>query len=124
MEGIVEVVFPAVCGRTQMLVSREQPPGARRFALRHGLAHVLAGHTSAAEHVHALADWSSWEESLADLFALLDIAPAWQLEELRAAGYSAEEVERWLYAEIARWTTGWLPERLRDRVRLRLTFSG
>jgi hypothetical protein len=120
LEGLCEIVWPPVCGIYVMHIDRCQTPGERRFATRHGLAHVLAGHVDDLAFAHDGHDWQGFEETVADLFALVDAIPDRQINELRAAGYNAGEVERWVYAEIARWTSGWSPERIRDRVALRL----
>lgn len=116
--GFVEVIWPPAFGAHQMSLSADLSIDARRFACRHGMAHVLAGHTVGPAHD---AGWSSWDETLADLFALLDVIPDHRIEELRAEGLNEAELERWVYAEVARWTCGWWPpERLAERVKLRL----
>lgn len=120
MEGLCEIVWPPICGIYVMHIDRDQSSCARRFAMRHGLAHVLAGHVADLAFAHDGRDWSCHEETVADLFALLDIIPGYQLDELRAAGYEPSEVERWIYTTIATWTSDWSPERIRDRVTLRL----
>lgn len=101
-----------------MLINADLPPGPRRYALRHGLGHVLAGHTCLGGQRDR--DWTARDEAVADLFALIDVVPSWRLGELIAAGYEQSEVERWVYAEVARWTSGWSSERLASRVWLRL----
>lgn len=115
--GVDEIVWPPAYGQHQMMISAELGAGPRRFAMRHGLAHVLAGHNCIAVMNR---DWHGAEETAADLFALLDIIPDVQLEELRAGGRGESEIARWCYAEIARWTAGWAAERIADRVELRL----
>src|ERR1041384_6578605 len=44
LEGLVEIVWPPVCGIHVMYLEKEQTPAEKRFAIRHGLGHVLAGH--------------------------------------------------------------------------------
>lgn len=121
MEGVLEVAWPSAFGRHLLQLSKDQHHDARRFALRHGLAHVLAYHTDIASPDDG--SWHSFEETVADLFAIVDIIPDVKLEELREAGYSEREIEHWCYGEIAMWTCDWPGERITDRVRLRLEFS-
>lgn len=120
LEGLCEIVWPPVCGIYVMHIDRCQTPGQKRFAARHGLGHVLAGHVDDLAFAHDGHDWHGFEETVADLFALVDAIPDRELAELRVAGYESGEIERWVYAEVARWTAGWSPERILDRVALRL----
>ena len=123
MTGVVEVVWPPAFGLHQLQLAKDQHAGARRFALRHGLGHVLAGHTELAGSADD-GHHDSFEERVADLFAIVDVIPTVKLDELAAAGYNELEIERWCYGELARWTDSWPGERLRDRVRLRLEMEG
>lgn len=100
-----------------MQLAKGQPYCERRFALRHGLAHVLAGH--ALERVWRQ-EGPSLEESVADLFALADLIPnrlladrvdTWRLPEGRIL---AE-----LMAEVLQFAPDWSPDKVLDRVRLR-----
>lgn len=118
MEGVLEVVWPPAFGRHLVQLAKDQHPGARRFALRHGLGHVLGGHTEIASA--DAGDWRSFEERAADLFALVDVLPAWKLEQLRDVG---ADVGTWCREEIARWTVDWPAERVRDRVLLRFALE-
>lgn len=119
MDGVLEVVWPPAFGRHLIQLAKQQHAGARRFALRHGLAHVLGGHTenASADDGH----WSGFEERVADLFACMDVLPDWRLEQLHAAGYDDQAIDHWCYQELSAWTCDWDPERLRDRVWLRLS---
>jgi len=117
---VVEAVFPPMLGIHVMLLARAQTPGVRRFGLRHGLAHVLHGDNVA---FVTGGTWDCFEETVADLFACLDVLPDWRLDELRQAGYSEQDIEHWCYGELSAWTSDWDPERLRERVWLRLSQS-
>lgn len=119
-ETILELVAPETAGRFPLVLNRTHDWGAKRFALRHGIGHVLAHHVDEVAFLAAGDDFMAHEERVADVFALVDAIPDRQLYELRQAGYSAVEIERWVYAEIGRWTSGWEPERIRDRTTLRL----
>src|SRR3954469_23382642 len=48
LAGLCEIVTPPICGMHLMLVESVQTYAERRFAVRHGLAHVLAGHVEEA----------------------------------------------------------------------------
>lgn len=121
LEGLCEVVWPPVCGVHVLHVDRCQTTAQRRFAVRHGLGHVLAGHVSNIAYSHDGHAWQLDAETVADLFAMMDLIHDERLGELRAAGYSADELERWIYADLAaHWTADWEPERLADRASLRM----
>src|SRR5579859_5190952 len=75
LHGLVEIVWPPICGIHVMLVEKSQLPGEKRFAVRHGLGHVLAGHVAEVSFAHDGHDWSAHEESVADLFAWADLIP-------------------------------------------------
>lgn len=117
---LFELVTPPTAGVYPMVLNRDHTWGCKRFALRHGLGHVLAGHVNEIAFMSTAGDYMAHEERVADLFALMDAIPDRVLATLRDAGYSDSEVQRWVYAEIARWTGGWEPARIRDRVALRL----
>lgn len=102
-----------------MLVERAQTVGEKRFAVRHGLGHVLAGHVEEATFVRDR-DPYSHEERVADLFALADLIPQRKLEELRAAGYRPWELEWWTVCELKRFVPNWPFRRIIDRMNLLL----
>ncbi len=120
LEHVGEIVWPPVCGVHLMQVNRQQSPGERRLAIRHGLAHVLAGDVAELTFAREGHDWRGREETVADLFALVDLIPDRQLAELRAAGYAPDELARWVYCEIARYAPRWPTERIGARAQLRL----
>lgn len=119
LAGLAEVVWPPAFGLHLMLVEGAQTPGEKRLAMRHGLAHVLAGHldtyVSAGDR-----SWGSYEETVADLFALVDLIPNRAVADLRSAGFTEAERMRWVTCELRRYAPRWPAARIADRVRLRL----
>lgn len=119
LAGLAEVVWPPAFGLHLMLVERAQTAGEKRLAMRHGLAHVLAGHLD--DYVRAGdRNWGSYEETVADLFALVDLIPNRMLAELRSAGFTKVERRRWAARELRRYAPRWPAVRIADRIRLRL----
>lgn len=100
-EHFGEVVWPPICGTYLLQLNRAQPPAHRRFALRHGLAHVLAGHVADLSFAHDGHHWMCWEERVADAFALADLVP-------ERIGDRA--------AEVRKYCPEWSEYRLRDRL--------
>jgi hypothetical protein len=92
----------------------------RRFALRHGLAHVLAGHVADLTYAHDGHHWENPEEQLADAFAFADLIPDRMLREMQAVGFRGRGLERWVAAEIARYAPGWPEGRVADRAETQL----
>lgn len=120
LEGMGEIVWPPVCGIYIMHVEKAQTPGEKRLAIRHGLAHVLAGDVDDLAFSHDGHAWQSREETVADLFALIDLVPWRVLSERLAVGYTLEELRWWLFCELRRYAPSWPVERIRDRVEGRL----
>ena len=120
LEGVAEIVWPPICGRHLMFVERHQAPGERRFAIRHGLAHVLAGHVDEISFARDGHDWRGFEESVADLFAIADLVPDRMLREAEEAGLNPVETGRWVQGEIWRYVPNWPDARIQDRAALRL----
>lgn len=120
LEGLTEIVWPPICGVHVLHLERAQTPGERRLAVRHGLGHVLAGHLNELAFRHDRDDPLGHEETVADLFALMDLIPTRQLAELHGAGYSQQELVHWVTCELRRYAPRWTEERVADRVRLRL----
>jgi len=92
----------------------------RRFAIRHELGHILNGD---ADDWITLADrgYLTWEERVADLFALADLIPGRLIETLRRARLSWRDIGAEIEAEIReRWGPDWPWARVDDRARLRL----
>lgn len=122
LHGLVEIVWPPVCGIHVLYVEREQTPGEKRYAVRHGLGHVLAGHVEDVSFAHDRHYPFGHEERVADLFALADVLPDRELEQRRGAGYRPWEIEWWVWCEIKRYAPSWPTARLVDRIGLRLAF--
>lgn len=120
LHGLAEIVWPPICGVHIMQLEREQTPGEKRLAVRHGLGHVLAGHVAEMQFSRGDQDVFGLEETVADLFALMDLIPSRTVGELLAAGYRGAELDRWLTCELRRYAPNWSEERMRDRVALRL----
>lgn len=119
LDGLCEIVTPPICGIHLMLVEHAQTPAEKRFAVRHGLGHVLAGHVEEETFVRER-DPMSHEERVADMFAFADLLPPRQLEELRAAGYRPWDINLWTSAEILRYCPSWRAPRLLDRLNMLL----
>jgi hypothetical protein len=111
------MVLPRCGGVYPLFVNREAERVARVFALRHELAHVLAGDVDGAVF---LADdgYTAREERIADLVALADLVPGWWLAQL--AGGPARELASEVAQAVAEFAGGWPADRGMDRVRLRL----
>lgn len=115
-EGLTEVVWPPVCGIHIMQLAKGQPYAERRFAIRHGLGHVLAGH--AMERVWRQ-EGPSQEEAVADLFALADLMPDRELAKLVDDGMSETMTRAYLLGRILEYAPYWPTEKVLDRVNLR-----
>jgi uncharacterized protein DUF955 len=116
MDGLAEIIWPPVCGIHIMHLAKGQPYAERRFAMRHGLAHVLAGH--AMDRVWRQTG-PSMEEAEADLFALADLMPDRELAGVVDAHLSDDMLRAYLMARILEYAPHWMPERVLDRVNLR-----
>jgi hypothetical protein len=119
LDGLCEIIAPPICGIHIMLVERAQTPGEKRFAVRHGLAHVLAGHVEEASFVRDR-DPLSHEERVADMFAFADLLPDRMLEEMRAAGYGFFDLSCWVIAQMRLYCPSWRLTRLHDRLKMLL----
>jgi hypothetical protein len=120
LEPVGEIVWPPVCGIHLLQLDRYQPRLERRFALRHGLAHVLAGHVADLTCAHDGHHWENPEEQLADAFAFADLIPDRMLCEMQAVGFRDKGLKRWVRAEISRYAPDWPVERVADRTETRL----
>ena len=103
LEHIGQIVWPPVCGIHLLQVNHQQSRVARRFALRHGLPHVLAGHVSDLTFPHDGHHWSTPEEELADAFAFGDLIPRRLVDEAEASSFRGIDLVRWMRAEIRRY---------------------
>lgn len=117
----LEAVAPPVFGRYILVYSTDVDDRRRRFAIRHGLGHVVAGHVS--HPVYLSLDrnnWMSHEERVCDLFALADLMPAAVIEELRVARTSWAAILQAIVRSVHHHTLDWPIERVADRAELRL----
>jgi hypothetical protein len=111
------MVLPRAGGVYPVFVNRDADRVERTFALRHELAHVLAGDADGAVFLSEQG-WEAREERIADLFALADLVPGWWLAQLAEGGARAIAAE--VAAAVAEFAEGWPRERGIDRARLRL----
>lgn len=106
---------------------RDRKPGetaeARDFRLRHALGHVLDAHTPVSRAVADSQDWYGYEESVADLFALMDLLPDATLDEWAAQGRTESEMMWAAFCETKRYCPRWSKARIEDRLRLRFLFA-
>ena len=121
-----EIALPAYFGPPVIVVNKFSHPGMRALAIRHGLAHLVAGELEAGEgsdlrFMSNVLDHMTLEERRADLFALADLLPDWQLDALTASGAGPAVVERELRRHVTALAPEWPLQRIRDRSRLRLT---
>lgn len=115
----VAMTLPRMDGAFPVLVNRHAERTDRFFALRHELAHVLAGD---AEYAVFLADegYMAPAERAADLFALADLVPAWWIEDVRRGRTPWTRVRAEIALAVAEYAEAWPPARFGDRAQLRL----
>lgn len=117
----VAMVLPRYEGVYPVLVNRSADQTDRFFALRHELAHVLAGDVDGPVF---LADddagYMAAAERTADLFALADLVPGWWIAELRRGRTAWREVRREIALAVAAYAEAWPARRFGDRAELRL----
>lgn len=118
--GISEIVWPPIYGVHFMQIDKHLTLGERRFAMRHGLAHVLDGHLRDLAPAADSGDWRTYEETVADIFALVDLTPDHQLDVLLGFGAGYEELEAWVREEAAKYAQEWPEDRLSHRAKLRV----
>lgn len=118
--GICEIVWPPIYGVHLMQIDKHLTTAERRFAMRHGLAHVLDGHLRDLAPAADSGDWRSYEEAVADLFALVDLVPDHQLDSLVQAGIGPDRLEGLVLEEARKYAPDWPPERLSHRALLRV----
>jgi len=119
----LEAVVPPVFGRYLMVVSSDVDEARRGFALRHGIAHVAAGHVTSISFLRSLEernDYMAREERVADLFALADVVPWYVFDEHRQARTTWGALRQLVCKVIRRHTIDWPEERVQDRADLRL----
>jgi hypothetical protein len=115
----VAMTLPRCAGVYPVLVNRHAERTDRYFALRHELAHVMAGDTDGAVY---LADegYMAPPERAADLFALADLVPGWWIADTRRGRTPWRTVRAEIALAVAEYAEGWPAERLTDRAALRL----
>lgn len=115
----VAMTLPRIDGSYPILVNRAAERTDRLFAVRHELAHVLAGD---AEYAVFLADdgFLAPAERAADLFALADLVPGWWIADLRRERLPWTRVRAEIALAVAEYAETWPAARFGDRARLRL----
>jgi hypothetical protein len=122
-EGVYEMATPGYFGHAVIAIRKGLTTNERRLAIRHGLAHLLAGELDSCEggqvrFMSSMVDVMSLEERRADLFALADMVPDWWLEEVATKGEG--ELEVWAAEWIRMLIPSWPGQRVQDRARLRV----
>jgi hypothetical protein len=121
-ERDLEAVTPPIFGRHLLLYSTDVDDRRRRFALRHGLGHIVAGHVTHPVYLSLdRNDFMAHEERVADLFALADLVPAAMIEDLRSARTGWQAIDHAIRRSIVFHTLNWPTERVADRAELRIT---
>lgn len=118
--GARALTTPPIYGRYHIGVKADLSPPERRFALRHELAHVLAGDV---EEPIRMVDrgYMTWAERAADLFALADLVPTSYMRTLRGMRLRHREIRDDIELQIEeQWGPDWPTARLDDRAQLRL----
>lgn len=130
-EGVQELALPGIVGPPTITVNRNLPGPARRLALRHGLAHLVAGelegeYDSGPRFMSSVHDYMALEERRADLFGLVDLVPDRDLAAAVRAHHSPTTARWWMESQIQQFAPNWPKDRLEDRARLRwqLYFEG
>jgi hypothetical protein len=115
----VAMTLPRCAGVYTILINRSAERTDRVFAIRHEIAHVVAGECDEAVF---LADegYMSSSERVADLFALSDLVPGWWIETLRRGHTPWRDVREEVVLAISEYAEDWCAERLHDRATLRL----
>jgi hypothetical protein len=112
------VVTPPLFGRYLAICSADATPDQRRVALRRGLAHVLCGHVG--EHTPLPLPAPPAVMRAADVFALVDLIPFWQLHEWRRARLGWRSAMREAAQTAAAHAPDWDAARAADAARLRV----
>lgn len=115
----VAMTLPKTAGVYPVLVNRAAERTDRFFALRHEVAHVLAGDTEGAVYLADEGCMTACERA-ADLFALADLVPGWWIAGVRRGRTPWREVLREIRLAIETYAGRWPARRLDDRAALRL----
>jgi hypothetical protein len=126
-EGIYEIATPGYLGNAVIAIRKGLPKHEKRFALRHGLAHLVGGELDDCEagqvrFMSSVLDLMSLEERRADLFALVDMVPDLWISEVPSNG--AADLQYWVAERIRVLLPSWPEERVKDRARLRVLYFG
>ncbi|HET7462788.1 MAG TPA: hypothetical protein VFJ82_16150 [Longimicrobium sp.] len=113
------MTLPFCAGVHPVLVNGDTAGVDRWFALRHQVAHVLAGDTNGAVCL-AGEGFHHHPERVADLFALADAVPGWWITRLVHACRSWNAVRVAVASRVAEIAPAWPPARVHDRAELRL----
>ena len=115
----IAMTLPRCADAYPVLVNRAAERTDRLFAFRHEIAHVLAGDVEGAVY---LSDegYMAMPERIADLFALADLVPGWWIAEVRKGKTPWRRVRAEIALAVAEYAEVWPPDRLVDRVVLRL----
>jgi hypothetical protein len=113
------VLTPALVGRRRLVLAAAASPDQRRLVVRAALAHCAAGHGG--EHEPLASPAPEPAARLADVAALADLIPFWQVADLRRRGRMGWGAIAAHVAEAARGIAGdWEEPRAEDRGRLRV----
>ncbi|HEX8906019.1 MAG TPA: hypothetical protein VF771_14320 [Longimicrobiaceae bacterium] len=113
------MTLPLCQGLHPVLVNGAAVGMERCFALRHQVAHVLAGHAHGSVCLpHE--GYARPSERLADLFALADAVPGWWISRVVRERCSRGAVQAAIARCVAELVPAWPAERVEDRVMLRL----
>ena len=113
------IVTPPLFGRYLVVCSADGTADQRRLALRRALAHVLCGHVG--EYTPLPFPAPPAIARAADVFALSDLVPFWQLHDWRRQGRLGWAAVVTHAARLASALAGdWTPERATEAARLRV----
>jgi len=115
----VGMTLPAVHGVQPVFVNGDGAGVDRRLALRHQVAHVLAGEVDGSVCL-AGEGFARHSERVADLFALADAVPGWWIAGLVRRQPSWPDARDVIALHVAELAPAWPPERVLDRATLRL----
>jgi hypothetical protein len=115
----VGMTLPLFQGVHTVLVNGDSPGVDRWLALRHQVAHVLAGDQHGTVCL-ARDGFHRHSERVADLFALADAVPGWWLTRVAQTSPTWNAVRGSVGRRVTQVAPAWPLERVHDRVDLRL----